>query len=148
METHDFDWVLKVAHVVVYVYCALGCTKEDGSAVRRPLDNFELDLELFTPKARSLNRTYNNCAIFVDDADFFAVGRPAHVGDDTLVAIVNHLFVPVLFVQHPDNNQTLFVRRGKLLVLVVPLNDNNVALMALKVLIHRQVAATLALSGL
>jgi hypothetical protein len=148
LEAHDFDRVLEVANIVINVYGTFGSTEEDGAAVRRPLNDLELYFKLFTPKARSLDRADNNSAIFVDDADFFSVGCPTHICDDTLVTVVDHLFVPVLLVEHPHYDQTLLVRRGQLLMLVIPLDDHNVALMSLQVLVHGQVATTLALSRL
>jgi hypothetical protein len=50
--------------------------------------------------------------------------------------------------EHPDNDQTLLVRGSKLLVLVIPLNYNNIALMALQILIHGKIAAALTFTGL
>ena len=52
----------------------------------------------------------------------------------------------MLFMEHPNNNQTLLVRGSQFLVLVIPLNYNDVALMALQILIHGKIAATLAFS--
>ena len=51
-------------------------------------------------------------------------------------------------VEHPNNDEALLVTRRQLLVLVVPLKDHDVALMALQVLVHGKVSATLALSRL
>jgi len=47
-------------------------------------------------------------------------------------------------VQHPHNYQALFIRRGQFLVLIIPLDNHDVTLVALQVLIHRQIATTLA----
>ena len=49
-------------------------------------------------------------------------------------------------VQHPDDDETLLVRGCELLVLVIPLQDHDIALMALQVLVHGQVATALAFS--
>jgi len=49
---------------------------------------------------------------------------------------------------HPDNDEAVFIRSSKLLVLIIPLNDNNVALVTLQMLVHREVTAALALTGL
>jgi hypothetical protein len=51
-------------------------------------------------------------------------------------------------VHHPDDNQACFVRGGELLVLVVPLNNLNIAFVALEVLIHAEVATSLSFAGL
>ena len=54
----------------------------------------------------------------------------------------------MLFVHHPDDDKALLVARSQLLVLIVPLDDHNVALMTLEVLIHGEVTATVALARL
>ena len=86
--------------------------------------------------------------IFVDDSNLLSVWCPAHVSDDTLVPVVDHLFEPVLLVKHPDDDETLFIRACELLVLVVPLEHADVPLVALEVLVHRQVSSALAFAGL
>lgn len=148
LKTHNLNWVLKVAHIVINVYCAFWCAKQYGAAVRWPLNDLKLNLQLFTPKARSFDWTDNNRAIFVNNSNLFTIWSPAHVSNDTFVSIVDHLFIPVLLMEHPDNDQTLLVRGSKLLVLVIPLNYNNIALMALQILIHGKIAAALTFSGL
>ena len=140
----DPDRELEVSNVVVNVNGTLWSTEEDRATVRRPLDDFESDLELLTPKARSFDRADDDSAIFVNDADLLTVWSPAHIRDDTLVPVVDHLLEPMRLVEHPYNDETLLVTGGQLLVLVVPLKDHDVALVALQVLVHGQVAASLA----
>jgi hypothetical protein len=140
----NLDGVLEVSNIVVNINSTLWCTEKNGATVWGPLDNLELNFEFFAPKASSLDRAYDNCAIFVDNSNFFTVWCPAHIRDNTLVSVVDHFFKPVLLVHHPNNNETLFITGGKLLVLVIPLDDNNIALVALQVLVHAQVAASLA----
>jgi len=52
----------------------------------------------------------------------------------------------VLLVHHPHDDQTLFIRRGQFLVLIVPLDDHYVALVTLKVLVHGKVATGVSLA--
>jgi len=47
-------------------------------------------------------------------------------------------------VHHPDDDQASLVGCSQLLVLVVPLDDLHITFVALKILIHTQVATTLA----
>ena len=54
----------------------------------------------------------------------------------------------MLLVHHPDNDEARFVRCCQLLVLVVPLNDADVALVTLQVLIHAEITAALAFARL
>ena len=103
------DWELEVSDIVIDVDCTFWSAEKDGAAIRRPLNNLESDFELFSPKACSFDGTDNHSAIFIHDADLFAIGSPAHVGDDGLVAVVNHLFEPVGLVQHPHDNEALLV---------------------------------------
>jgi hypothetical protein len=144
----DLDRELVVADVIVDVHSTFGSTEQDSATIRRPLDELEADLELLTPETGSFNRPDNNSSVFINNADLFSVGSPAHVSYYTLVSVVDHLFKPVLLVHHPDDNQTCLIGGGQLLVLVVPLNDLHVAFVALKVLVHAEVATSLALSGL
>jgi hypothetical protein len=51
-------------------------------------------------------------------------------------------------VEHPDDDETVLVRRGQLLVLIVPLDHDDVVLMALEVLVHGKISTALALAGL
>ena len=109
---------------------------------------FKLYFELFSPKSRSFNRAYNYSAILVDNADLFSIKCPLHVSNDTFVTIVYHFFEPVLFMHHPHNNKALFIWGSELLVLIVPLNYNDVPLVALQVLIHAQISISLAFTWL
>ena len=142
----DADGELEVANIVIHIDGTLRRTKQDGSAVRGPLDQLQTDLELLAPKPCTLNRAHNDSTVLINDTNLLAIGSPAHVSDDTLVSIVDHLFEPVRLVQHPDNDEALLVTGGQLLVLIVPLEHHDVALMALQVLVHGKVTATLALA--
>jgi hypothetical protein len=48
---------------------------------------------------------------------------------------------------HPDNNEPLLIAGSKFMILIVPLYDLYLSGVSLKILIHRQVAASLALAG-
>ena len=130
-QTVDPDRELEVADVVVHINSTFRCSEENCAAIWRPLDKLKTNLELFAPKSRSFDGTDNDGAIFVDDTNLFTIWCPAHVCDDTLVSIVDHLLKPVRLVEHPYNDETLLVTRGQLLILVVPLEYHDVALMAL-----------------
>ena len=138
--------VLEIANVIVNIDGAFGRTEKNSATVGGPFNNLELDLKLLAPKAGSFDGPDDNCAIFVDNANLFTVGSPPHVGDYRLVSVVNHFFEPVLLVHHPHNDETLLVTRSQLLVLIVPLNDDHIALVALQVLVHAEIAAALAFS--
>ena len=118
----DFDWVLEVSDIVIHIDGTFRGTKQDGATIRRPLDKFKLNSEFFSPKTRALDGTDDNCSILVDDTDFLSIRCPLHVSDHTLVAIVDHLFEPVLLVHHPHNNETLLITSRQLLVSVIPLD--------------------------
>ena len=105
----DLDGELEIADVIVDVDGALGRAEEDSSAVRGPFDQLELNFELLAPKSRSFDGPDDDLTILIDDANLLTVWRPAHVSDDTLVPVVDHLFEPVLLVKHPDNDETLFI---------------------------------------
>ena len=127
----DFDRELKVADIIIDVNCTFWSCEQNGAAVRGPFKQLKLNLEFFSPKARSFNRANYHGAILVDNADLFTVWSPFHVSNYTLVSIVDHFFEPMLFVHHPHNDQALFIRGCQLLVLIVPLNNNHIALVAL-----------------
>lgn len=129
-QTLNFYGVLEVANVVIHVDSAFRRSEQNSPAVGRPFDELELDFEFLTPEARTFNRADNNCAVLVDNADFLSIRRPPHVCDHTFVAVVDHLFEPVLLVHHPDNNESLLVRRGQFLVVIVPLGHDDIALVA------------------
>ena len=46
--------------------------------------------------------------------------------------------------EHPHYDETLLVTCSQLLILVVPLKNHDIALMALQVLIHGEISTTLA----
>ena len=46
--------------------------------------------------------------------------------------------------EHPHNDETLLVTCSQLLILVVPLENHDIALVALQVLIHGEISTTLA----
>ena len=50
--------------------------------------------------------------------------------------------------EHPHDDETLFITSSELLVLVIPLKDHDIALMALQVLVHGEVSTALALARL
>ena len=105
-------------------------------------------MQLFSPKSGSLDTAYNDCAVFVDDTDFLTIRGPFHVCDHTLVPVVDHLLKPMLFVHHPDDDQTSLIGCGQLLVLIVPLDDLDLTRVALKWLIHAEISTALAFSGI
>lgn len=146
-QTVDFHWVLEVAHVVVHVHGTFGRAEQNSARVGGPFDEFEVDFELFAPETGALDRADDDSTVFVDDTDFFAIRGPTHVGNDRLVTVVDHFFEPVLFVHHPHYNQALLIGSGKFLILVIPLNDDDITLVALQVLVHGEVAATLAFTA-
>ncbi len=47
---------------------------------------------------------------------------------------------------HPHDNKSLLIAGSELVVLVVPLNDLNLARVPLQVLVHRKISTTLALA--
>ena len=146
-KTLDFDWVLEISNIVIHIDSSLWGTKEDGSAIWRPLNEFESYLKLLTPKSCSFDRTDNDRTVLVDDSNFLTTWCPSHIRDHTLVTVVDHLLEPVGFVKHPNDDQTLSIRGGKLLVLVIPLDYDNVSLMTLEVLVHGEISTSLTFSG-
>jgi len=52
----------------------------------------------------------------------------------------------VLFVHHPDDNETLLIGGCQLLVLIVPLDHLDLSRVALEWLIHAEITSTLTLS--
>lgn len=104
--------MLKISDIIIDLHCAFGRTENNCAAVRRPLDDFKLNLKFFTPKTSAFNGAHYDRAIFVDDANFFSVRGPAHVSNDGFVPVIDHFFKPVLLVHHPDNNEALLVRSG------------------------------------
>ena len=86
---------MEVSNVVIDVDRAIRSSKKDSSAIRRPLNDLEVDLQLLSPKSGSLDTAHNDGTVFVDDTDFLTIRGPFHVGDHTLVPVVDHLLVPV-----------------------------------------------------
>ena len=139
----DLYCILEVADVVIHINCAVRSSKQDGSAVRRPFDDFQIYLKLLSPKTGSFNTANNDSAIFVDDTYLFSVWRPLHVRDYTLVSVIDHFLKPMLLVHHPNDDKTLLVRSSQLLVLIVPLDDLDLAGVTLEWLVHCKITASL-----
>lgn len=77
-----------------------------------------------------IHMTYISCllesvTILVYDAYFLSVQIPLHVGDNTLISIVDHFLMPHTVIQDPYNNQAIAVGCGKFLMMLVPRRDQN-----------------------
>lgn len=139
----DLEGVLEIANIVVDVNSAVWRSKKDGSAIGRPLDNFKVDWKFFAPESGSFDTTNDDGAIFINDTNFLTVWGPLHVGNDTLVSVVDHFFEPMLLVHHPNDNKTLLIGGRELLILVIPLDNLDLAGVSLQRLIHTEVSSTL-----
>ena len=87
-------------------------------------------------------------AIFVDDTNFLTVWSPLHISHNRLISVVDHLLEPVILVHHPDNDETGLIGGSELLVLVVPLDNLNLARVTLKMLIDGELTTALAFTRL
>ena len=58
--------------------------------------------------------------IFIYNADLQALLVPAHVPDNALVPVVDHLLKPESLVQHPHHNQSVLVTGRQLMVGLIP----------------------------
>jgi hypothetical protein len=119
--------VLEVSYVVIDIDGAVWGSEQDGPAIRGPLNDLEVDLQLLAPQSGSLHTPDDHGSIFVDDTNLLAIGGPLHVGDHRLVPVIDHFFEPVLLVHHPHDDETLLVRGGQLLILVIPLDHLDLA---------------------
>eukprot|EP00968_Pinguiococcus_pyrenoidosus_P023347 scaffold3722_cov263-Pinguiococcus_pyrenoidosus.AAC.2 len=114
--------------------------EENVLPVRTPLHVAQTHVELSAPQAVAVDAADDHVTVFVHDADLEAIGSPLHALDHTAVAVVDHLLVPHVLLQHPHNDQAVLVRSGELLVLRVPDHAFHSSLVALERLVHTETA--------
>mmetsp|Transcript_54010 Transcript_54010/g.167413 ORF Transcript_54010/g.167413 Transcript_54010/m.167413 type:complete len:333 (-) Transcript_54010:156-1154(-) len=128
------------ALVVIYMHLPVQGAEEDVLAIRRPLHEGELCLDLLAPQPLAIYSAHDDRAVLVDDADLLAVRAPLHVAHDASVAVVDHFLEPDPAVQHPHNDQAVLVACGELPEVSIPRDDHYVALVPFERLIHGKIA--------